>query len=269
MPTTVCIMFGKHGEPLLSAPPPMALSPNLSGTRKNEGLKIQKKNLDGIMLGLKLSNILGPQQLGWVDSHLGHCAETLGWLYLLDPRAVKQFFLHGLTVDTLVFHAMRHYSRTAIRAALKSPCENCKMVIKMINETMEAARPPQNNSLSAAFRYSDQTPIYTSDMRVGIITPGPQGPPGLWKKGLGEALQDLPTLQFLCMAGMPVPDRKRDIIVRAVFSRKGPGPVLQPRPPNQGSSQPPALVLGPRFGCGTQGSGCNGGKDDPNVPTGS
>ncbi|KAJ7038951.1 hypothetical protein C8F04DRAFT_1088044 [Mycena alexandri] len=171
MPTTVCIMFGNTTDPLSSAPPMlMAVFPNLSGAFKDEGLKLQKDNLDGIKPGLRFSNKLSPEQKKWLEKAFGHCSETLGWLYLIDPQAViPECFLYGLTVMTSVFRSMTRYSVSKTKAALRSPCPNCIYTIRSINEALQSGRA------FAAFRYSDQTPVYTDNARVGIITPGPQG----------------------------------------------------------------------------------------------
>ncbi|KAJ7748075.1 hypothetical protein B0H16DRAFT_1849700 [Mycena metata] len=170
MPSTVCIMFGPPTNPSSSTQPLlMAVFPNLSGASKKEGLKLQQDNLDGITSGLAFSNKLSPREKLWVEQAFGHCSETLGWLYLIDPHAViPPCLLYGLTVKTAIFRWMERYSVTQMKADLRSPCQNCISVIKNINEALQSASPHS----SATFRYTDQTPLYTAGARVGITTAG-------------------------------------------------------------------------------------------------
>ncbi|KAJ6529016.1 hypothetical protein DFH09DRAFT_1094152 [Mycena vulgaris] len=180
MPSTVCIMFKTTHTPLLLAPPnsdsnpglqtappshmagssrmkiQMAVFPNLSKVLKDAGLTLQKKNLDGLIKQLQFSNRLSVDEVQWIQKQFGHCAETLGWLYLLDPEVVGQCFLNGMAVSTVVFKAMGQYNPNTMSSALKGACNNCKYVIKMVNESMTAVRPEQPQN-TPPFLYSDRT----------------------------------------------------------------------------------------------------------------
>ncbi|KAJ7703915.1 hypothetical protein B0H17DRAFT_1228098 [Mycena rosella] len=228
MPTTVCIMFKTTHTPLLLAPPNaipsqslatpgprthMAVFSNLPMNDKEKGLKLQKQNLEGLIKHLTFSGKLSPMELRWIAIQFGHCAETLGWLYLLDPEVLQQCFLNGMAVPTAAFRAATRYSKTTTLGVLKGPCPNCRYVIKMINECMMAVRPEQTQ---AAFRYGDRagsTQIIPTRLGTVVLQQG------MWTTRLAprQASHILCTLQFLRISWMRTSDRASRLRLRGML----------------------------------------------------
>ncbi|KAJ7108057.1 hypothetical protein C8R43DRAFT_1114134 [Mycena crocata] len=192
MPNTACIMYRKTNagpKNLLlappvdqsqthttqSTPPPMrtqtAVYPNLSGPMKDLGLLLQKRNIDGLALGLKFHQTMSPLQMRWFQSQLGHCSEILGWLYLLDPDMIFTCFLSGIASGIEHLRTMKNFERHSMTKALKPACLNCCYVVRMVNAAMEAKRlassGPSSTSFNPRFQYND---------RVGstALIPNPQ-----------------------------------------------------------------------------------------------
>ncbi|KAJ7249558.1 hypothetical protein B0H12DRAFT_697008 [Mycena haematopus] len=239
-PNTACLIYDPHSESPIRA----AVFPNLSGseTEKKEGRTMQQENLKNFFdaLGVDLDmNKTTPQSknVGGYTQY-GDCAEILALLYMFDPKTAAHYYLSGMAANIFYMQDFKVYDETKFKKALKTACQNCQLIFRLIDNAPEQRRnlPPRGFTTTQGLQATQS--VSTTQFGFSHAHPLAQGSrPGLAPQGSNFFPAHAPAQGSLSGQGFPPTLAHPGPQSQSGFSPQGPqrNYFALSHPPAQGS----------------------------------